>query len=92
MSNHLSPEKRLRRDKKKQLINKARISQVRTLVKKVHHAAKQEGQDTAIAQGLFQQAQSALARAASRGVIHRKTAARKTGRLMKLVQQSPNNA
>ena len=74
MAWHASAIKRLRRDKRKQLENKSKIATVRTCVKK----AREEKSPDAIIE-----AQSALARAASKGLLHKNTAARKIGRLMK---------
>lgn len=75
MPNKASPAKRLRRDTKKRLANKSAISRLRTLIKKVD-------QSQGDAESL-QAAQKALAMAASKGIIHKNTAARKTSRLMK---------
>lgn len=77
---HLSAKKRLRSDKTKTLRNKSRISSLRTAVKKAR-------QDLG-SQDLLKAAQSALAVAASKGVIHRNAAARKTSRLMKQANKS----
>ncbi len=52
-----------------------------TTIKKVQAAAQEEGNDNA--QELFKAAQSSIAKAAKKGVIHKNTAARKISRLYK---------
>ena len=63
--------------------NGARISRIRTLVKKVE-AALATGDKEAAATAL-QTVQPELARGVARGVLHKNTAARKFGRLTKAV-------
>jgi small subunit ribosomal protein S20 len=83
MPSHLSPTKRLRRDAKARLRNKSCLSKIRTLVKKARADLEtpvpaSEGWAESI-----QMAQSALASAASKGILHKKTASRRISRLMK---------
>jgi len=52
-----------------------------TTIKKFQTAAQEEGSDNA--QALFKAAQSSIAKAAKKGVIHKNTAARKISRLSK---------
>jgi small subunit ribosomal protein S20 len=75
MPYNASPKKRLRRDTKKRLSNKSAMSALRSVMKK----ANQNLEDVS----LIQKAQKALSMAASKGLIHKNTAARRTGRLMK---------
>jgi small subunit ribosomal protein S20 len=75
MPSNASPTKRLRRDAKKRLSNKSKISALRTTLKK----SRADSSNTSLAI----QAQKALAMAATKGIIHKNTAARKTSRLMK---------
>jgi len=79
MPHHRSAEKRLRQTEKRTLVNRARVSRVRTFVKKVETAIA-SGDKTA-AQSAFQIAQPELHRATTRGVMHRNTVARKLSRL-----------
>jgi small subunit ribosomal protein S20 len=79
MPHHKSAEKRLRETEKRTVINRARLSRVRTFVKKVE-AAIATG-DRASAQSAFQIAQPELHRATTKGVMHRNTVARKLSRL-----------
>lgn len=78
MPSHASPKKSLRSDRKKRMVNKSRMSALRTIVKKA-----KEGQE-----GAIKSAQKALAVAASKGTIHKNTASRRTSRLMKKANAS----
>jgi small subunit ribosomal protein S20 len=79
MPHHKSAEKRLRQTEKRTVINRARMSRVRTFVKKVETAI--ETGDKAAAQSALQLAQPELHRATSKGVLHKNTVARKLSRL-----------
>ena len=79
MPHHKSAEKRLRQTEKRTEINRARLSRVRTFVKKVESAS--ETGDRAAAQSAFQVAQPELHRAPTKGVLHKNTVARKLSRL-----------
>ncbi|MFK4792640.1 MULTISPECIES: 30S ribosomal protein S20 [Sphingobium] len=83
MANTPQAKKRIRRNARRAEINGARISRIRTLVKKVE-AALAAGDKTAAATAL-QSVQPELARGVARGVVHKNTAARKFGRLTKRV-------
>lgn len=79
MPHHKSAEKRLRQTEKRTAVNRARMSRVRTFVKKVETAIASG--DKAAAQSAFQEAQPELHRATTKGVMHRNTVARKLSRL-----------
>ena len=79
MPHHESAEKRLRQTEKRTAINRARMSRVRTFVKKVETAIASG--DKAAAQSAFQVAQPELHRATTKGVLHKNTVARKLSRL-----------
>jgi small subunit ribosomal protein S20 len=79
MPHHKSAEKRLRQTEKRSAVNHARLSRVRTFVKKVETAIN-SGDKTA-AQTAFDIAQPELHRATTKGVMHRNTVARKLSRL-----------
>jgi small subunit ribosomal protein S20 len=79
MPHHKSAEKRLRQTAKRTVINRARLSRVRTFVKKVEAAI--ETGDRAAAQSALQLAQPELHRATTKGVLHKNTVARKLSRL-----------
>jgi small subunit ribosomal protein S20 len=79
MPHHKSAEKRLRQTEKRTVINRSRLSRVRTFVKKVETAIATG--DKAAAQSAFQLAQPEMHRATTKGVLHRNTVARKLSRL-----------
>jgi small subunit ribosomal protein S20 len=79
MANHKSAEKRLRQTIKRTAINRARVSRVRTFVKKVETAISSG--DKEAAQSALQLAQPELHRATTKGVMHKKTVSRKLSRL-----------
>jgi len=79
MPHHKSAEKRLRQTETRTAVNRARMSRVRTFVKKVETAIASG--DKAAAQSAFQLAQPELHRATTKGVMHRNTVARKLSRL-----------
>jgi len=86
MANHKSSEKRIRQTVKRNEINRARRSKVRTLAKAVEVALA--GKDVDAAKKAMQAAEAGLARAAGRGVIHKRTAARKASRMAKRVKKA----
>ena len=79
MPHHKSAEKRLRQTETRTAVNRARMSRVRTFVKKVETAIASG--DKAAAETAFTAAQPELHRATSKGVMHRNTVARKLSRL-----------
>lgn len=74
-----SAKKRVRSDERKRAMNKSRISRTRTAVKKVELALA--GGDAAAAAEALRAAQPELARSAGKGLLHKKTVARKMSRL-----------
>lgn len=85
MANHKSAAKRARQTVKRNELNRARRAKVRTVTKTVEKAVA--AKDAKTATTTLRSAESALASAASKGVMHRKTAARKTSRLAKAVKK-----
>jgi small subunit ribosomal protein S20 len=79
MPHHKSAEKRLRQTEKRTATNRARLSRVRTFVKKVETAIGSG--DKEAAQSAFRSAQPELHRATTKGVLHKNTVARKLSRL-----------
>ncbi|MGB8839974.1 MAG: 30S ribosomal protein S20 [Aliidongia sp.] len=79
MANHKSAEKRYRQTLRRTEVNRARVSRLRTFLKKVELAIASGNKDDASAAYLV--AQPELHRSVGKGVIHRNTAARKLSRL-----------
>lgn len=84
MANTTQAEKRIRRNDRRADINKARVSRIRTFVKKVESAIDSGTADTAKAALLA--AQPELMRGVAKGVMHKNTVARKISRLAKRVK------
>ena len=86
MANHKSAEKRNRQRAKRRERNIQYLSTLRTYMKRVRkHLAAGELDE---AKATLPQALTAIGKAASRGVIHRNTAARYTSRLSRAVSRA----
>ena len=79
MADHKSSKKRIIRNNKRNEINTNRISRIRTFVKKVENEINSQDKDKA--NEAFKQVMPELQRGVSKGLIHKKTAARKLSRL-----------
>lgn len=80
MANHKSAKKRAKQNQVRRLRNKMVKTSIKNLNKKIR--TDQEDGDINI---MMQQAQSALHKAAKKGVIHKKTASRKISKLQKFI-------
>ena len=83
MANTPQAKKRIRRNDNRAEINGARMSRIRSFVKKVETAIA--GGDKGAASDALKAAQPELARGVARGVLHKNTASRKLSRLSKRV-------
>ena len=83
MANTPQAKKRIRRNDRRAEVNGARMSRIRSFVKKVEAAI--EGGNKDAAKEALASAQPELARGVARGVLHKNTAARKMSRLSKRV-------
>ncbi|WP_126173109.1 30S ribosomal protein S20 [Altericroceibacterium xinjiangense] len=83
MANTPQARKRIRRNETRAAINGARVSRIRSFLKKVETAIA--GGDKQTAQTALHEVQPELARGVARGVLHKNTAARKMSRLSKRV-------
>jgi len=79
MANHKSSKKRIIRNANRAVINGARMSRIRTFVKKVEMAIASGDADAARA--ALRAAQPELQRGVTRGVLHKNTVSRKISRL-----------
>ncbi|MCZ7602050.1 MAG: 30S ribosomal protein S20 [Melioribacteraceae bacterium] len=82
MANHASAKKRARQNETRRIRNKAIKSKVNTLVGKVLDSTEKEQ-----AEVVLKSAVSAIDKAASKGKLHKNTAARKKARLTKFVNK-----
>lgn len=81
MANHPSALKRHRQSEKARLANRSVRAKLRTMVRQLREAIASG--DKAAADGKLREATSQLQKAASKGVLHRRTADRQSGRLAK---------
>lgn len=79
MANSAQAKKRIRQNERRRLINKSRVSRIRTFVRKVEEAIASG--DKAAAGDALKAAQPEIMRGVTKGVIHKKTASRKVSRL-----------
>ncbi len=79
MANTPQSKKRARQNERRQEINKARRSRIRTFLRKVEEAIASGSADAAKA--ALQAAQPELMRGVTKGVLHKNTASRKMSRL-----------
>lgn len=84
MANTPQAEKRIRRNERRAAVNKARVSRIRTFVKKVE--ASLAAGDAAAAAEALKAAQPEMMRGVSKGVLHKNTVARKISRLASRVK------
>ena len=83
MANHKSALKRARQNEIRRLRNKSVKTRVKSIVKDVRFSVSENAKEAALKK--LETAKSNIDRAAQKGVIHKKTAARKISRLSKLV-------
>ncbi len=79
MANHKSAEKRIRANARREEVNTARKSRIRTFVRKVRDAVI--AANAAEAQTAFQAAMPEIQRGVSKGVLKKNTASRMLSRL-----------
>jgi small subunit ribosomal protein S20 len=85
MANHKSSLKRARQDKVRNARNRARTATMRSAVRQAEEAATTKDKTTP---QKLSRAQSTIARAAKKGILHWKTAARKQSRLNARVKKA----
>lgn len=83
MANHKSALKRAKQNEDRRMRNRSTKTRVKKVVKEVRLAASDATNEPVAAK--MTAAQSTIDKAAKKGVIHKKTAARKISRLNKLV-------
>ncbi|MEW6652462.1 MAG: 30S ribosomal protein S20 [Bacteroidota bacterium] len=82
MAHHKSAKKRIKTSEKKRVRNKAALSKVKTLIKKVYTA-----EDKAQAEVVLKEATKAIDKTAAKGKIHKNNAARKKSAITKHVNK-----
>ncbi|MCB2128854.1 MAG: 30S ribosomal protein S20 [Rhodobacteraceae bacterium] len=84
MANTPQSKKRARQAERRQDVNKARRSRIRTFLRKVEEAIASGDQASAVS--ALKVAQPELARGVTKGVLHKNTVARKMSRLSSRVK------
>ncbi len=79
MANSPQAKKRIRRNDRRAVINKSRVSRIRTFIRKVEEAIASG--DKSSAADALKSAQPEIMRGVTKGVMHKKTASRKVSRL-----------
>lgn len=79
MAQHKSAKKRIRRNARAKVVNHSRLNRIRTAVKELESAIA--AGNKAAAQAAFKKVTPELMRGAGKGVLHKKTVARKLSRL-----------
>ena len=90
MANHPSALKRARQNETRKLRNRTVKTRVKNIVKSVREESATKSPEAA--QKNLNAAKSLIDKAAKKGVIHKKTAARKISRLAKVVNSSKAKA
>ncbi len=90
MANTPQARKRIRRNDRRADINGARVSRIRTFVKRVELALASG--DHKAAEDAMKAAQPEMQRGVSKGVMHKNTVARRISRLTKRVKSLANPA
>lgn len=90
MANHKSALKRIRQNEKRRVANRVYRNRARTLVKAAR--AEIEGGDVSAAIEATRSAVRDLDKAASKGIIHPRNAARRKSRLMKQLNTLQNQS
>lgn len=86
MANHKSALKRTRQNESNRLRNKAVKTRLKSIVKDVRFSVEESSNEDVTAKLIT--AQILIDKASKKGVIHKKTAARKISRLSKLVNSA----
>ena len=86
MANHKSAKKRIKQNEKRRVRNRTLRSRLRGTIKLGRTAIAEGGASGT--SGPVQAAVSELAKAKTRGILHRKTVARRISRLMKAANKS----
>jgi len=84
MANSPQAKKRIRSNDRKAVINKSRVSRIRTFIRKVEEAIT--AGDKKAATEALKNAQPEIMRGVTKGVLHKKTASRKVSRLASTVK------
>jgi len=83
MANTKSAQKMVRKNERRTAVNKSRRTNMRTQIRKVEEAIAAGDKETAVQ--ALRKAEPKIIRSAQKGILHKRTAARKVSRLTKRV-------
>jgi small subunit ribosomal protein S20 len=83
VAHHRSAKKRIRQTEKRTVVNRSRMSRIKTFVRKVEDALAKGDVDTA--RLAIREAEPEIRRGVTKGVLHLNTASRKISRLSRRV-------
>lgn len=84
MAHHKSAKKRIRQTERRTDVNRARVSRIRTFLKKVENAIEDGNKEAANV--AMREAEPILMSGVNKGVVHKNTASRKVSRLVARVK------
>jgi small subunit ribosomal protein S20 len=84
VAHHRSAKKRIRQTEKRTVVNRSRMSRIKTFVRKVEDALAKG--DPSLAQAAFREAEPEIRRGITKGVLHINTASRRISRLSRRVK------
>ena len=84
MAQHKSAKKRIRRNQRQRLVNRARLGRIRSFLKRVETAIG--GGDKGVAQEAFRLAQPQLMRGVGKGVVPKNAMRRQLSRLSRRIK------
>ena len=84
MAHHSSAKKRIRQTARRTQVNRARVSRIRTFVRKVEEAIASGNKEQAAA--AFHEVQPELMRGVGKGVLHANMVARRLSRLSRRIK------
>jgi small subunit ribosomal protein S20 len=87
MAHHKSAKKRIRQTERRTEVNRARVSRIRTFVKKVETLIAKGDKSQAAA--ALHEAEPELMRGVQAGVLHKNTASRRVSRLAQRIKTLP---
>ena len=91
MANHKSALKRIKQSEKRRLRNRQVNSQLKTVLKLFYTAVEEKTEGTDLAE-IHRKTVSEIGRAATKGILHKKTVARKISRITTFMQKAQAQA
>lgn len=91
MANHKSALKRIKQSEKRRLRNRQVNSQLKTALKSFYSAVEEKTEGTDLVE-VHRKTVSEIGRAATKGILHKRTASRKISRITTFMQKAQTQA